>query len=185
MTHLLLFTGILAQWQGKIWRSRNTVIGHPFTEMICQVKSPGKKKTSKRVGECWEISHVFLLISFQSPTTLTQQKLPLNELKNYNLIIWKKTTQEGVYAGFVGVSKNYVERYWKVEQCINNNCVQQKLWCSVKYTRGWVTHKGSFAAQNKTCINIPTIWVWIPALLISSINALRHSTTACNISDFQ
>ena len=184
MTHLLLFTGILAQWQGKIWRSRNTVIGHPLTEMICQVKSPGKKKTSKRVGECWEISQVFLLISFQSLTTLTQQKLPLNEIKNYNLII-KKTTQAGVYAGFVGVSKNYVERHWKVEQCINNKCVQKKLRCSVKYTRGWVTHKGSFAAHNKTYINIPTICVWIPALLISSINALTHSTTACNISDFQ
>ena len=50
MTHLLLFTGIFAQWQGKIWRSRNTVIGHPFTEMICQVKSPGMKKSS---GKEW------------------------------------------------------------------------------------------------------------------------------------
>ena len=29
-------------------------------------------------------------------------------------------TPEGVYAGCVGVSKSYVEWYWKVEQCINN-----------------------------------------------------------------
>ena len=39
----------------------------------------------------------------------------------------KKDDARRRYAGFVGVIKNYVERYWKVEQRINNNCVQQKL----------------------------------------------------------
>ena len=33
---------------------------------------------------------------------------------------------EGVYAGCVGVSKNYVEWYWKVEQCVNNKCEQER-----------------------------------------------------------
>ena len=34
-----------------------------------------------------------------------------------------KTTPEGIYAGCVGVGKNYVEWHWKVEQCINKKCV--------------------------------------------------------------
>jgi len=34
----------------------------------------------------------------------------------------KKKTPEEVYAGYVGVSKNYVEWHWNVEQCINNKC---------------------------------------------------------------
>ena len=50
----------------------------------------------------------------------------------------------------VGVSKNYVEWHCKVEQCINNKCVQNRRRCSVKYTRRSVTHKDSFARQNKT-----------------------------------
>ena len=33
---------------------------------------------------------------------------------------------EGIYAGCVGVSKNYVEWYWKVEQCVNNKCEQER-----------------------------------------------------------
>ena len=37
-----------------------------------------------------------------------------------------KKTPEGVYAGCVGVSKSYVEWYWKVEQCINNKCEQER-----------------------------------------------------------
>ena len=37
-----------------------------------------------------------------------------------------KKTPEGVYARCVGVSKSYVERYWKVEQCINNKCEQER-----------------------------------------------------------
>ena len=68
-------------------------------------------------------------------------------------------TPDGVYAGCVGVSKNYVEWHWKVGQCINNKCVQERRRSSVKYTRRWVTHKGSFAPQNKTYINITTIYV--------------------------
>ena len=44
-------------------------------------------------------------------------------------------TPEGVYAECVGVSKNYVEWHWKVEQCIENKCVQERRTCSVKYTR--------------------------------------------------
>ena len=104
----------------------------------------------------------------------------------------KKETPEGVFARCVGVSKNYVEWLWKVEQCINNKSMQERRRCSVKYTRRWVTHNGSFAPQTKTYINITTIYVksmgWftnncIPALLISSINALPHSTIACNVSD--
>ena len=41
---------------------------------------------------------------------------------------------EGVYGGCVCLSKNYVEWHWKVEQNINNKCVQERLTCSVKYT---------------------------------------------------
>ena len=37
-----------------------------------------------------------------------------------------KKTPEGVYAGCVGVSKSYVEWYWKVEQCVNNKCEQER-----------------------------------------------------------
>ena len=37
-----------------------------------------------------------------------------------------KKTPEAVYAGCVGVSKSYVEWYWKVEQCINNKCEQER-----------------------------------------------------------
>ena len=39
-----------------------------------------------------------------------------------------------VYAGCVGVGKNYlyVEWQWKVEWCINNKCVQERRRCSVK-----------------------------------------------------
>lgn len=46
-----------------------------------------------------------------------------------------KKTPEGIYTGCVGVSKSYVEWYWKVEQCIENKCVQERRTCSVKYTR--------------------------------------------------
>ena len=47
------------------------------------------------------------------------------KLKNYACVYkGNKKTPEGVYAGFVGVSKNYVECHWKVEQCINNKCLQ-------------------------------------------------------------
>ena len=35
-------------------------------------------------------------------------------------------TPEGVYAGCVGVSENYVKWHWKVEQCINSKCVQER-----------------------------------------------------------
>ena len=57
------------------------------------------------------------------------------ELKNY-VRVYKgnKKTPEGVYAGFVSVSKNYVEWHWKVEQCINNECLQERQRCTVKYT---------------------------------------------------
>ena len=43
-----------------------------------------------------------------------------------------KKTPEGVYAGCVGLSNNYVEWHWKVEQCINNKCVQERRRCSVE-----------------------------------------------------
>ena len=45
-----------------------------------------------------------------------------------------KKTSEGVYSGCVGISKNYryVEWQWKVKQCINNKCVQERRRCSVK-----------------------------------------------------
>ena len=45
-----------------------------------------------------------------------------------------KKTPEGVYSGCVGVSKNYLVWHWKVEQSINNKCVQGRRRCSVKYT---------------------------------------------------
>ena len=68
-------------------------------------------------------------------------------------------TPEGVYAGCVGVSENYVKWHWKVEQCINTKCEQERRTYSVKYTRRLVTYKGSFAPQNKTYINTTTIYV--------------------------
>ena len=45
-----------------------------------------------------------------------------------------KKTLEGVFAGCVGVRKNYryVEWQWKVEWCINNKCVQERRRGSVK-----------------------------------------------------
>ena len=43
-----------------------------------------------------------------------------------------KKTPEGVYAGCIGVSKNYLEWYWKVERGINNKCVQERRRCSAK-----------------------------------------------------
>ena len=45
-----------------------------------------------------------------------------------------KKTPEGVYAGCVGVRKNYryVEWQWKVEWCITNKCVQKRRRYPVK-----------------------------------------------------
>ena len=51
------------------------------------------------------------------------------------IYVINKKTPEGVYAGCVGVSKDYVEWHWKVEQSINNKCVQERRRCAVKYTR--------------------------------------------------
>ena len=45
-----------------------------------------------------------------------------------------KKAPERVYSGCVGVSKNYLIWHWKVEQSINNKCVQERRRCSVKYT---------------------------------------------------
>ena len=45
-----------------------------------------------------------------------------------------KKAPERVYSGCVGVSKNYLVWHWKVEQSINNKCVQERRRCSVKYT---------------------------------------------------
>ena len=57
------------------------------------------------------------------------------QLKNYACVYKRnKKTPKGVYAGFVRVSKNYVEWHWKVEQCINNECLQERQRCTVKYT---------------------------------------------------
>ena len=57
------------------------------------------------------------------------------KLKNYACVYkGNKKTPEDVYAGFVGISNNYVEWHWKVEQCINNKCVQERQRCTVKYT---------------------------------------------------
>ena len=103
-----------------------------------------------------------------------------------------------VFMGCVGVSKNYAEGHRKVEQCINNKCVQERRWCSVKYTWRWVTHKRSFDSQNKTYIIACTqmlffcflFFVFLKtffsffsgALLISSIiTVLPPSTIACKM----
>ena len=59
----------------------------------------------------------------------------ISKLKNYACVYrGNKKTPKGVYAGFVSVSKNYVEWHWKVEQCINNECLQERQRCTVKYT---------------------------------------------------
>ena len=56
-------------------------------------------------------------------------------LKNYACVYkGNKKTPKGVDAGFVSVSKNYVEWHWTVEQCINNECLQERQRCTVKYT---------------------------------------------------
>ena len=65
---------------------------------------------------------------FSKNISSSDVKLPLPKKKD-------KKTPEGVYAEGVRVSKNYVEWHWRVEQCINNKCVQERRICSVKYTR--------------------------------------------------
>ena len=61
--------------------------------------------------------------------------LILRALLSIELSYESKRTPERVYAGCVGVSKNYVEWHWKVEKSINNKCVQERRRCSIKYTR--------------------------------------------------
>ena len=81
-----------------------------------------------------------------------------SNFSNSTIMNKNKKTPEGVYAGCVGVSKNYVEWHWKVSSVSTTNvCRRDGRRCSVKYTRKWV-HKGSFAPQNKTYINITTIY---------------------------
>ena len=103
---------------------------------------------------CW-----LIVLAYSCFSTLTKPFLNFVSNNFYPLYIFNKKTPEGLYAGCVDVSKNYVEGHWKVEQCINNKCAQERRRCSVKYTRRWVTHMGSFAPQNRTYIYITTIYV--------------------------
>ena len=97
---------------------------------------------------------------------------------------------EGVYAGCLGVSKNYRyvgKRKWKVEQCINNrggdvllrtNTLEDEL-----HTRVPLLLKTKLIL-----ILTPVLRVWGSSLkfafplLMSSKNSLPHSTIACNVS---
>ena len=67
----------------------------------------------------------------------------------------KQKTPKGVYAGCVGVSNNYVEWHWKVEQSINNKCVKERRRCSVKYTRRCVTARVPLLLKTKLTSILP------------------------------
>ena len=101
-----------------------------------------------------------------------------------------KKTPKCVYAGCIGVSKDYgyVEWQRKAEQCINNKCVQERRRCFVRTNTledELHTCRGSFAAQNKTYINITTIYVksmgLFPKICIPFANVLN----SYNVSYFQ
>ena len=89
---------------------------------------------------CW-----LIVLAYSCFSTLTKPFLNFVSNDFCPPYIFNKKMPEGFYTGCVGLSKNYVEWHWKVEQCINNKCVRERRRCSVTYTRRWVTHKCSFA----------------------------------------
>ena len=105
-----------------------------------------------------------------------------------------KKTPIGVYGGCVGISKNYVEWHWKVGQCIKTNVCRRDGDVLLNTLEDEFTRVLLLLKTKLTSILPPyMIRVWgsslkvafCMALLISSINALPHSTIACNVSDFQ
>ena len=89
---------------------------------------------------CW-----LIVLAYSCFSTLTKPFLNFVSNDFCPPYIFNKKMPDSFYTGCVGLSKNYVEWHWKVEQCVNNKCVQERRRCSVKYTRRWVTHKCSFA----------------------------------------